>query len=150
MEYIEYGTLITFLENSDYTTTKTGLSDTFSDRLDMFLGAADGLLHLHKNGMIHCDMKPANVLVDASSGVPIAKICDFGGSYKLPDGIEEACPSNRGGTHGYISPEQISGKFGPSTDIYALGIILIETNSEKYFAQSRSDGAANVPYYYKY
>jgi serine/threonine-protein kinase len=75
-------------------------------------------------GVLHCDLKPANVLL-ASDGTP--RISDFGLALCLDEGSGPA--DNPAGTPAYVAPEQASGKGGPvspATDVYALGAILYE------------------------
>ena len=83
-----------------------------------------GVAALHENGVIHCDLKPDNILLTAdSSGNVLVKIADFGLSYLKGQGDE----SYRGSTY-YMAPEVRSFKAYPSeqSDLFAMGIISFE------------------------
>ncbi|RPH48795.1 MAG: serine/threonine protein kinase [Desulfobacteraceae bacterium] len=78
-----------------------------------------GLAYAHKKGLVHLDMKPANIFVRANEQV---KILDFGLSQ--PPGTEDLCGL---GTPHYLSPEQVEGNaVDARSDIYSLGITAYE------------------------
>src|SRR5881398_1251638 len=84
---------------------------------------ADALAYVHERGFVHRDIKPANVLIAQDGRVHLA---DFGIA-RLVDSAHETRTGDVLGTPGYFSPEQVTGEpVGPPTDIYALGIVLIE------------------------
>ncbi|MCD7454725.1 hypothetical protein HAX54_025788 [Datura stramonium] len=95
-------------------------------RSDIVLGIARGLLYLHEeceNQIIHCDIKPQNVLLDENY---TAKIADFGIA-KLLMKDQTRTSTNFRGTMGYMAPEWL--KNVPVTtkvDIYSFGVLLLE------------------------
>lgn len=91
---------------------------------------ADGLHAIHLAGLIHCDLKPANVLMDSSGQ---ARIADFGlAQYQSQVDADRDDFSNTESSHGYgtlafVAPEQyrrLPGCLAPAADIYALGGLL--------------------------
>jgi serine/threonine protein kinase len=88
---------------------------------------ASGLEYVHSHGIIHRDIKPANVLlIDGGQERPIrAKLADFG--IALLRARHDEPEEFTTGTAAYLSPEQVEGgELGPETDIYSLGLVLLE------------------------
>jgi len=80
------------------------------------LGAA------HEQGIVHRDVKPANVLFDAAGN---AKLSDFGVAHLADFGQTQT--GGLMGTVAYMAPEQISGgRIGPAADLYALAVTLFQ------------------------
>ena len=80
---------------------------------------ADALSFAHENGVLHLDIKPSNILFDHAGNV---KICDFGmATLASATGYGDA----RGGTVGYMSPEQIRGDMvDERSDIFSLAVLV--------------------------
>lgn len=94
-----------------------------TELLPILVQVARGLFVAHSHGVIHRDVKPANIMVSENGEV---KITDFGVSYSTnqeqitQDGMVV-------GTAQYISPEQAQGKHAtPQSDIYSLGVVAYE------------------------
>ena len=105
---------------------------TWRQAVDLLVGVADGLAAAHGAGMLHRDVKPANVLV-ARNGY--AKLADFGLAKLVESEFDEARTLERGdtrpgtivGTIAYMSPEQASGRtLDARSDIFSFGVLLYE------------------------
>src|SRR5690606_23740059 len=84
----------------------------------------------HRAGVVHRDIKPSNVLLSQTGDEtrPVrAKLADFGIA-QLLDGARMTSPGMVVGTPAYVAPEQARGAApDPAADIFALGIVLVET-----------------------
>jgi serine/threonine protein kinase len=84
---------------------------------------ADALAYVHGQGLIHRDVKPANVLISNAGRVFLA---DFGIA-RLVDAAHVTQAGDVLGTPAFFAPEQVSGEpVGPPADVYALGLVLLE------------------------
>ena len=82
-----------------------------------------GLEHAHSKRVIHRDMKPGNVLLGKDGSV---KVADFGIARLCRDSVSRLTSQHDSGTLLYMSPEQLDGESGESTDMYSLGVVLYE------------------------
>lgn len=115
---------------------------TLERRLELFVRVCRAVQFAHQNLVVHCDLKPANVLIDAG-GEP--HLLDFGIARLVEEEpeLDLAAPRTltRVLTPEYASPEQLAGK-PPTTsiDVYALGVMLYElvTGRRPFATESRS------------
>jgi len=94
-------------------------------RLELFGEVLAGVHHGHLRGVIHCDLKPSNLLVDGE-GRPY--VIDFGvARLEAPDQEGSSRPYDPAGTWRYMAPEQL-GEEPPDlrADVYSLGVVLYE------------------------
>jgi len=98
------------------------------DTAQLAVRLAGALAYVHEQGIIHRDVKPANVLLDQRSPA-LAKLTDFG----IARSATDARLTGAGltiGTAQYLSPEQaLGGEVGPASDVYSLGLLLAECRS---------------------
>lgn len=121
MEYIEGETLETWMESEAKQADQMELACLFTDILR-------GLTHAHRHGVVHRDMKPANVLITPQNGRYVAKIIDFGLARFADQPLSQQERAKIAGTAAYISPEEVTDpdSVGLSSDIYSLGVMLYE------------------------
>jgi len=108
MEYLENGSLAQRLEAGPVSATEA---------VRIAIRVAQALVHAHGSGILHCDIKPANILLDQDDE---PRLCDFGQS-RLADERSHSL-----GTLFYMAPEQADLRAVPDAkwDVYALGALL--------------------------
>ncbi len=115
MEYIAGETLKTLIQREG------PLSVDLSLRIAREIACA--LAHAHANHLVHCDIKPHNILVTSDGRV---KVADFGIARAITSTTMTYDGNVVGSVH-YFSPEQAKGtKITPKSDVYSLGIVLYE------------------------
>ncbi len=129
MEYLPGGTL----------KQKLGQPIPWQQAIHLLIPVADGLSYAHQHGIIHRDVKPANILLK-ETGVPV--LTDFGIA-KLLENVDGQTLTTSGvgiGTPEYMAPEQGMGSknIDARADIYALGIVFYEmvTGRKPYMADT--------------
>lgn len=134
MEYLDGGDL------RHYVSKNGALSE--SEALSKIIPIARAVEHLHKDGMLHLDIKPDNIVLkeDATTGEIIPVLIDFGIAKHFDrHGKPTSRPIAKGASDGYAPMEQYTEitKFAPEIDVYALGATLFfcltNTNPPKAF-----------------
>lgn len=91
-----------------------------------------GMVYLHSHGILHCDLKSSNVLLN---GLREVKICDFGLAHLFEDAalqVETSVNLGCVGTHHWMAPEVLRGQeYSTAADVYSFGMILWEMISRK-------------------
>ncbi len=90
-------------------------------------GLLGALADAHRAGVVHRDVKPANVFLCGIGGVEVAKLLDFG--IAKADGMDVAKTAMGAtlGTAAYMAPEQVTGDpVGPPADLFAVGLLIAE------------------------
>jgi predicted Ser/Thr protein kinase len=134
MEYLQGDDLKTCIE-------KQLLSSTDA-KLDVLAQTALGLEHAHSHGVLHRDVKPANIMVLSSGSV---KLMDFG--LALISSASLSLPGHIAGTPGYMSPEQFEGQeAGPPSDVFSFGVIAYEllTGRKPFFGNTLGELAHRI------
>ncbi|KAL7592486.1 G-type lectin S-receptor-like serine/threonine-protein kinase SD2-2 [Lactuca sativa] len=118
-DYMPNGPLSSYLKNN-------GRTLDWEARFRIAIGTARGIAYLHeecRNCIIHCDIKPENILLDKDFS---AKVSDFGLAKLIGRDFSRVLATMRG-TWGYVAPEWISGvAITTKADVYSYGMTLLE------------------------
>ena len=104
----------------------------------------DALEHAHSLGVVHRDVKPANVFWDGKNAV----LVDFGIAKRIPRQGRESDesltePGLRVGTRAYMSPEQLAGaEPSPATDLYAAALVIYEAYAARHWLEAQHGKAS--------
>ncbi len=112
---------------------RTGpLAEVHAAELTGQLGSA--LAEVHRRGIVHRDLKPENVLVTSRDGHRQAVLIDFGNA--APFGRDEGLAQTKvlAGTVYYMAPEQFSMHYSAASDVYSLGVVILEMLTGKRLA----------------
>src|SRR5205823_8066918 len=94
---------------------------------EVAMQCAEALVAAHESGIVHCDIKPENIMLTTKSQV---KMLDFGVAKYLPRSDQSSTADRAGtmaGTPAYMSPEVLLEKFPDErADIFSLGVVLYE------------------------
>ncbi|MBD2122701.1 protein kinase domain-containing protein [Trichocoleus sp. FACHB-262] len=115
MDYCEGGTLRSLMEGAAPLTLAQGLK--------LMLDILAGLSHAHQRSIVHCDIKPENILLNTQPRGWTARISDFGIARLSRELAQEA---GNTGSPAYMAPERFYGQYFLSSDLYALGILFFE------------------------
>ncbi|MGI0488354.1 serine/threonine-protein kinase [Pantanalinema rosaneae CENA516] len=116
MDYCEGGTLRSLVDEE--------ISLHPQQSLKLVADVLAGLDHAHSRGIVHCDIKPENILLAVQRGGWVARISDFGIARLSQELRSEG--ANNTGSPAYMAPERFYGQYSPASDIYAVGILLFE------------------------
>ncbi len=121
MEYVEGITLKKFIEENGVL--------SWRQALDFTVQICQAIDCAHKNGIVHRDIKPQNIMVCDNN---VLKVMDFGIARNLNKNGQTQDGKNAIGTVHYISPEQARGGYvDGKTDIYSIGVVLYEMMTGK-------------------
>ena len=134
MEYVESITLKQYLSKKKILPAR--------EVIDFSIQILDALAHVHSRGIVHCDIKPHNILLMKNGRI---KITDFGIA-RMPGVVPDLPPDRAVGTVYYVSPEQAEGKIlDHRSDLYSLGIMMYQMSSGKLpFESSDIDKVARM------
>ncbi|MEM7110901.1 MAG: protein kinase [Chloroflexota bacterium] len=103
---------------------KQGKIMPVGEALQLAIQICSGIGYAHRSNLVHCDVKPQNILVTPDNRI---KVADFGIAQALSEATSYEQPSRVWGTPQYFSPEQAQGHPStPASDVYAIGIVLYE------------------------
>ena len=121
------------IEGSDLRPVVRALSLSYAECARVIAEVAEIIHHTHEQGILHCDIKPANILLDGAGRVFVT---DFGISASLR---KHEAPGALMGTIPYMAPELLGGQaYSRQTEVYSLGVVLYELIAGKVPFRSRT------------
>lgn len=139
-----YFIVMELIEGPDLSTAITTGPISIKESIEWIIQLCQALEHAHAKGIIHCDLKPANLLLDTNRNI---RVTDFGLARSTYS--DEQDSDRIEGTAAFMAPEQISrwwGSISPQTDIYGAGAILFNllTGQAPFAGKNLADILAQV------
>jgi serine/threonine-protein kinase len=137
----EQGEIFLIMEFVEGETLRERLRNPLSiqEFLDIAMQCADALVTAHSRGIVHCDLKPENIMLTATEQV---KILDFGVAKRFPRSDKSSTAEKThvlAGTPAYMSPEVLLENHPDGrADIFSLGVVFYEALSGRHPFQARS------------
>lgn len=121
MEYVDGVTLKKWRHRNQGAIDEVTLACVFVDILR-------GVTAAHRQGVVHRDLKPGNILIEKQDGRSVAKIIDFGVARFVDEALTEHEKSKIIGTAAYVSPEEVGEPESvcQASDLYSIGVMLYE------------------------
>ena len=121
MEYVDGVTLQKWRKSHQGAIDEVTLACVFVDVLR-------GVTAAHREGVIHRDLKPGNILIEEQDGRSVAKIIDFGVARFVDEPVSDAEKNKIIGTAAYVSPEEVGKpeEVCQASDLYSIGVMLYE------------------------
>jgi serine/threonine protein kinase len=116
MDYCEGGTLRSLMNGDSLL--------NLPQSLKLVADILAGLDHAHSRGIVHCDIKPENILLNLQPSGWTARISDFGIARLSQELVERGMGNT--GSPAYMAPERFYGQYSPTSDLYSVGILLFE------------------------
>ncbi|MEL6381708.1 MAG: serine/threonine-protein kinase [Cyanobacteria bacterium J06626_18] len=116
LDYCEAGTLRSLLEQE--------VQLTLAEILTLITEVLAALAHAHSRDIVHCDIKPENILLSLTPDSWQAKVSDFGIA-RLSQELKGAY-TGATGSPAYMAPERFYHQYAEASDLYAVGIVLYE------------------------
>ncbi|WP_448598240.1 serine/threonine-protein kinase [Thermoleptolyngbya sp.] len=118
MDYCEGGTLRSLLDEEHRLHP--------AQSLKLVADMLAGLEHAHSQGIVHCDIKPENILLSVEQWGWTARISDFGIARLRQELAESPSGGGNTGSPAYMAPERFYGQYSPAADLYSVGILMFE------------------------
>ncbi len=120
MEYVQGQTLKQIIRQYN----AEGRLMPVSRMLDLTIQICSGIGYAHRAGLVHCDVKPQNVIVTRDDRI---KVADFGIARAMSGASQQVQDNEMWGTPQYFSPEQAAGETAtPASDVYSIGVMMFE------------------------
>lgn len=116
MDYCEGGTLRSLMSEENRLSLPHGI--------ELVADILAGLEHAHSRDIVHCDIKPENILLNVEPTGWVARISDFGVA-RLSQELSNEEFGNTG-SPAYMAPERFYGQYSRTSDLYSVGILLFE------------------------
>ncbi|MGG6297081.1 serine/threonine-protein kinase [Leptolyngbya sp. AN02str] len=118
MDYCEGGTLRTLMQDEVRLSMAHGIK--------LVCDVLQGLAHAHAQDIVHCDIKPENILLKVEEHGWTACISDFGIARLTQEVTEPYAGLGNTGSPAYMAPERFYGQYSAVSDLYSVGVLLFE------------------------